>query len=325
MAQYIFKIMKWYSLLILVLICTSCRDFIEKDISEDMIEVYTPYNGDTVTSGDIQFMWKELDGANQYNIQIVKPNFGQIETFLVDSNVNGTSVSFQLDKGNYEWRIQGVNNGYKTEYLVHTLYVDSSSNLNNFSINIIAPQNNFYSNTTTIQANWNQVSIADNYNVILKSGSDWTSGTTNESDNTTNTNYTFSTLLSEQTYILGVRAENNYPSYTDYETRVINIDQTSPGQPTITTPTYESFFNTNNTVSFDWTRANDIGIIQSPQYDSIYIYTDSLQTLFLREQLTPTDFQTTFPNTGDYFWRIKTFDEAGNESTYSTTGKIIIQ
>lgn len=318
--------MKWFSSLIICFLLISCDDFIEQDISDETVEIYVPYNGDTVLQGNIYFKWKELEGATKYHLQIVANNFNQIESFVVDSTVETTDYTVQLDEGQYEWRIKALNNGYETAYTSpYQLYVDSSSDLSNFSVNISYPADGIYTNATSMQVYWDQVSVADQYNVALKTGSDWTTGTVVESDVTTNTNYFFSTSLSEQPYYIGVNAENNYPSSTAYETRTIYVDQTSPGQPSLTAPTYESFFSTGAQVSFEWNRANDLGVVQSTQYDSLYIYSDSLQTLFLREELNATNYQATFPNTGDYFWRVKTFDEAGNSGIYSSTRKIVVQ
>lgn len=318
--------MKWYSILVLALLLVSCDDFIEQDISDEIVEVYTPYNGDTVLQGDIHFKWVELEGATHYNLQIVSPNFSQIDEFILDSNISNTEFYQQLNAGKYQWRIKALNNGYETAYTSNfDLLVDTSSNLSNYMVSIVAPGNNQYSNTSSVTLIWDQIAIADSYTVGLKVGANWTTGTSVESGTTTGTSYNFSTNLTEQTYTLGVQAENNYPSTTNYSTIVLNIDQTVPGQPVLNSPNYGSIFLTNDPISFDWTRANDLGTVQSPQYDSLFIYTDSLQTLYSRTELVPTNDQLNFPNTGTYFWRVKTSDEAGNQGVYSATGKFEIQ
>ena len=66
--------------LCILLACT--KDFIQKDIRKDLVNIIAPNDSLSTPNNLITFWWDELDGAETYNLQIVKPNFNAITQLL---------------------------------------------------------------------------------------------------------------------------------------------------------------------------------------------------------------------------------------------------
>ncbi len=92
----------------------TCSDIFEKDISLKEISIQAPTNNFTSFSGDLLFWWDYADGAEAYNLQVVKPGFDNPEELLIDSTLSQNKFQYHFPSGAYEWRISGVNNGNTT-------------------------------------------------------------------------------------------------------------------------------------------------------------------------------------------------------------------
>ena len=81
------KIMNFLTLIILVMMMGCTKDFIVKDIKTVTLKINSPSDTLKTQSNLITFWWDEVDGAEKYNLQIVKPNFNSILQLIVDTNV----------------------------------------------------------------------------------------------------------------------------------------------------------------------------------------------------------------------------------------------
>lgn len=94
-----------------------------------------------------------------------------------------------------------------------------------------------------------------------------------------------------------------------------NADLIPPNTPILTIPADESTTDNTN-ISFTWSRTDIPG---STERDSIYIFTDeSLETLEIKGLGANKAF-TTDLTANTYYWFVKAFDAAGNESNASET------
>jgi hypothetical protein len=74
-------------------------------------------------------------------------------------------------------------------------------------------------------------------------------------------------------------------------------------------------------VQFEWEGNTDDG---SDTFDSIYVYSNSnLQTIIWKDKVLNDTISHSF-DSGTYYWRIKTFDIAGNSSEFSESRTFII-
>jgi len=116
----------------------------------------------------------------------------------------------------------------------------------------------------------------------------------------------------------------NQTSYSDFSDRTIYIDLTVPNSPLSASPAHGASFA--DTVVMKWNLAGDVGTIQSPVSRILQISSDTLFGSVLLTYTTSMDsVQHVFTNSGTYWWRVYTQDQAGNISTnYSAHRKVII-
>jgi hypothetical protein len=301
--------------LIGVVIFGGCREnLLEEDISGKRVAVNSPSDHDTVSTTTPLFWWNKLDGARNYHLQIVYPDFYSPQTLLYDTLVNADRFYPVLNAGmTYSWRIRAENSVYKGDWVLRTLTIDSSVSLNSQSLIIISPANNgFSSSSAVVSFTWNAISNASLYRIEIINTA---SGSTVVSATTTVANYVYT--FPQGNYSFNVRAENG-TSVTPWSVRTFSIDQTAPVAPQLVSPANNTFYSsTPSTVNFDWTDAADAIT------DSLYISTDSSFASGIQVAALLNASQNNYSWTGAqastiYFWRVRSMDAAGNRSSYST-------
>lgn len=313
---------------ILILCCTSCHDFFEDDISGQTVTLISPANGTTTTQLTHTFIWNEIKYADSYHLQIAYPTFSNIQYYIADTNLTTEQFLITLSPGTYQWKVKAVNSASETAYSsVYDLTIDTTSDLSYQSVVLISPSSGRYINSNLPSFIWQQMSIADKYNIIVKSSSNWTTGSTIINDTVTTPYYNLTTgqELSEGTYTWGVRAINSLSYTYNYNTATFYIDTTSPPTVTLTSPTHNSL-QTLGSITFTWQQGSDIGNFQSPRTDSFYLYADTAMTTILyRDASTSSAITKTVSNTGMYRWFVKSYDAAGNGGISSSKFDFVIQ
>ncbi|CAM1340645.1 hypothetical protein [Tenacibaculum amylolyticum] len=117
--------MKKIALLIGILITFSnCESFFVEDISDEEIVVLGPLNAVELSPGTIRFNWKEISGADAYEIEIVAPSFLAPTQIVVSREINTTVFEVALEAGDYEWRVRGINTEHATPYKTNRLKIN---------------------------------------------------------------------------------------------------------------------------------------------------------------------------------------------------------
>ena len=303
-----------YSIVVYLTICLlACtKDFVVKDIKNDTVTVLSPANNFSTPNNAITFWWEELDGAEKYKLQIVKPNFNAVQQLIVDTNITGDKFTYSLLPGTYQWRIKGVNNGGSSQFSVFNLTIDTTSNLSSQVVVAISPVNNYLTGNKTVSFAWNTLAFATNYQVqILNSSNAIIKDTT-----TSNTGFATS-FVSGGAYSWKVRALNAF-SISQYNSpNTFSIDVTSPALSVITSPNHTSFVK--DTTDLNWTRGS-----VDTKYDSIYVSIDSLFTSVIttaksyNTKIKINTFNPPLPVSSSYYWwRVKAVDSVGNRSGFS--------
>jgi hypothetical protein len=300
----------------LIVINACKKDFIVENIKNKTIVVLAPANNLVTTSNSVTFWWEELDGAENYNLQIVKPNFASLTTIVADTNVFGTKFKVSLLPGTYQWRIKATNAGGSTAYQQYNLKVDTTSNLTGQLVSNISPQTNFLTANKTILFSWNALSAALTYQFLLLNS---TNGTIKDTI-TSKTTYTYTFPNVTGDYSWKVRALNN-SSISQYNSAsTFAIDLTPPqSAPSLTTPASGAIVTPTNSLGWIRTGAPDA------KYDSIYIATDTFFTNIISKTRT---YQQSIlinalnnppaANGNFYWWRLRSIDSVGNRSGYSS-------
>lgn len=303
-----------------------CKDFIEKNISEETPVLILPANNSTINANPVHIKWEELEGATKYRIEIVSPEFANIQNFPLDSIVTGTNFFFGLDSAQYEIRITAINAGFSSKpSAIKRFWVGTSQGGNN-SVTLLNPNANEYFNEDFNEIfSWSVVPNAESYTFELHSSNTFAGpnvispidqlGSININTGLTGAD------LAEGPYCWGVKAYIIGGGETDFSKRVFYIDKTDPPLAGLSVPANNSAIAAGN-ITFTWTMPADIGTIQSPRTSKIQIAHDTGFTDLV--EISPDIFST--GNTigvdlltpGTYYWRVIVKDEAGNITTPST-------
>lgn len=287
----------------------ACEEVLmEDDISEETVVLLAPADNAQFFSTSVTLTWEPVQYATKYRLQIAKPNFATATEIILDTELTSTSFTQQLNIGNYEWRVKAINSAYETSYVARRITVVSNDEFENNIVVLNNPSNSLNSNIVNQTLSWNSVIGATSYQLQIFDNS--STLVLNQTLVTTSYSHTFI----EGNFTWKVRATNG-TDYTLYSSRTILIDTTLPNVPTLTTPTNSSTTSSSN-ISFNWNRTPITG---SQEFDSLYVYSNiALTNLVLKKRVTNPHSETILDN-GTYYWRMKSFDEAGNVSAVSST------
>lgn len=336
MQKYYFNIILRCSLLItVVLLQSSCKDVFEEKLDGKIVTTILPTGNDTLYSNQVDFKWEEMEGADAYRLQIVSASFSDLQIFHLDSSIQGASFQVILNPGHYEYRIRGENSAYESDYSKPlAIYIDSVNDLTSQLVQLQSPIDGMYTNQMAINSfSWQGIFSATYYSFQIRNGSDFNSGTViHEEPNIYGLNYFFNQstglFLDEGNYSWGIKALNQTSS-SDYVSRKMYIDTTTPNSPNLIFPA-NNYPSTSNTISLKWDKGGvDPGVVNSPLTTTIEVsYNDSLfgssnTTIVSNNMIDSLNY--VFTNSGNYWWRAYLEDAAGNSSLYySLERKIII-
>jgi hypothetical protein len=295
------------SVFMLLFSLSACNLFFEERLDKESITLLAPADSTRSEVFLTTFWWEELEGADFYTLQVVKPGFATPQQLIVDSAVNGLTYEIQLTPGTYQWRVRAENASYSTEFETRTLFIDTVSDISNQIIDLISPPDQFFSNTLSVTLNWTDLSIVNEYRVRVAQP-DIASG--NFVYDFTWQQDSVNIQLDEGNYEWQVRGEKDL-SNTIYSTRSLVIDTTQPTAPTLLSPADNA--TVQDTVDFSWNSESNL------LRDTLEIATDTnFNTIFLKAGNENESFQATSLNTGiTYYWRVKSIDRALNNSNYS--------
>lgn len=309
-------------LVAVVFIFWACDDVLEEDISDDVISIIAPSDGLAIEGNVVQLRWAALEGANDYRVQIsVEKQF-----IVLDSLVAGNLFNYQINPGEYTWRVRGENFAYITPYTFESTFsVVASLNLTDQLITLESPENNKYLNNGNVSFSWQPINTADSYEfeILEVDGSTETSIFKEEGLVDASITIPSGTVTKDSEYIWQVKA-SNVNSSTNFYQRIFFLDTEAPPASTLNTPTSDQMFATSEEVDFTWTFTNT-GIVQSPITSTLEVSTDeNFSTINLTETNTEGDFSSTFTAADTYYWRVRGVDAAGNSGVDSATGSFIV-
>lgn len=294
---------------LVIVIFSSCEGILmEDDISNAKIVVLAPNDNAQFFSTSVSFTWEPVKYATKYRLQIAKPNFASAISIVLDTEITATTFTQQLNIGQYEWRVKAINSNYETNYISRKINVVSNADFENNVVVLNSPSNNFNSNSKAQTLSWSSIIGATAYQLQIFDSNN----TIVLDQNLATTSYTHNFL--EGTFTWKVRAHNEIDN-TLYTSRTILIDTTLPNVPALTEPANSSTTTSTN-ISFNWNRTPISG---SQEYDSLYVYSNvALSNMVFKKRVTNPHSETILDN-GIYYWRMKSFDEAGNQSNVSST------
>lgn len=308
-------------LMMFIFLSFSCDDILEEDITDDNVQAIYPTEGAAIDGNTVQFSWQNLDGVDNYRVQIIKSN----QTFEIDSLVATNMLTVILNPGTYQWRVRGENFAYQTAYSFPINFsTQASTNLTDQDVTLLSPSNNLYTRNINVIFTWNALTNATSYDFELIKKLTGEQTVFQETDiNSTNLTIDATLIDEDAEYIWKVKALN-HNSETQYSQRSFFLDREAPNQPALTSPENQATAST--MVTFNWTNGTDTGNIKSEITNTIEIATDAnFNVITYLANTSNNSVQYEFVSTGTYYWRIKAIDAANNESNYSIVRSLIVE
>lgn len=307
---------KLVMILVVLAALTGCKRWIETDLSEESVELVSPPNNYVDSLSQYIFYWEDLDGVDEYQFQLVSPNFDTILNFVADSMVEVNSVTFNLNPGKYQWRVMGSNSTSETAFTTYNLEVISTDYLTGESINLITPSNQFNTNSSYVFFDWTGLNAASSYLFTIFDNS---SGDVVYSTDLTEDSITVS-ISEEGKYRWKVQAINDVSASYPSE-RTFIYDATAPLAATLISPSHLDTLDRFD-IELSWLHATDNG---SALIDSISVGMDSLMSSTVLSELAIESFVVDSLDAGDYWWNVTTYDAAGNGPATSVSRKLIVE
>ncbi|HEX9981228.1 MAG TPA: hypothetical protein VGB50_11755 [Flavobacterium sp.] len=305
-----------------LLALTACDDIIEQDISDDTVYIVSPLDGAEIESNVVPLQWSGLTGADKYRVQIYSN-----QAIVLDSTVTATHLTCPLSQGNYQWRVRGENSAYVSAYsFTMSFHMMESEDLENQQVLLSSPSANLYTKNHQLICTWDALDAADSYTFELVN---ITAGgiVVHQEPGITGTSFelTEEYLTEDAQYQWKVKAVNGTGS-TNFSTRMFYLDSTAPAASVNTVPLNNSVQISGTQVDFGWTVAPDSGTITSPVKYVVEVSNEvNFSSLLLASSMLSTNsYSNTFNTAGNYFWRVRTTDLAGNESVASAVFKFTI-
>jgi len=305
---------------IVILLMGRCSVFIQENIEEETIILFAPSDDMETEIVTQTFWWEQIFGAEGYRLQIVTPEFNNIESLLLDTLVSGDKFEMTLYPGIYEWRVRGENNAYVTAWSKTSLSIFESDDLTRQSVRLRMPTDSHFTNNSLSVFKWDTIPNVESYEMEVYI-ENWGEVLYRDSTGIVEDNIVYT--LPEAMFWWGVRALNN-KSATLFSTRRLVIDKTAPVKPTLGLPSNNSIMN-DSTVNFSWNSSDPRWEVV---YDSLLIYEkrDNGKLIKIHEDLfTVKSAKLTLKNDTKYTWKVKSIDQAGNEGVLSEERNFTIE
>lgn len=301
-------------------VVSSCKDFIEPSLEKRKITLNAPADQFQSTKYTVNFWWDETEDALGYRLQVVTPNFSSPGSLIVDTLVTSNKFSYNLEPGEYQWRIRAENGSSQSGYSELRSFTVLQSTIKTQSVQLNSPANNFVSSQSTTAFQWGSLYGATKYQLEID-----TNNFSNE--NALVYNQTIPgqqinfTLPKDQTYQWRVRAQNDTADARWSAINQVTLDRTPPAKVSLSSPTNGQ--SVIGPVTLQW---------QSPvtavRYKLYVLQSDSTSAFNQNFPLllTGTSYSFNPGLPGDkLYWKVSAIDQAGNEGESSLVRSFVLQ
>lgn len=303
-------------LAVFMLLTVSCNKWFEGDLEEQSVVILTPMDGLTDSIQTKTFYWEELADAMEYELQVVTPSFDSILSVVLDTIVTDNNFSFTFSSGDYEWRIKAINSSTETDYSYGMFSIVTATSLAGQTIILEGPNNQLASTDSVFEFSWMALESADQYLFRILDNSDG-SEVYSSTETTNSVSYTFS---EDGQYRWTVQALNAVSASNTAENYLI-IDRETPNAPALSAPSELDTISRFD-IDFSWIQnASQTSTV----FDSLFIAEDSLFTSANTYLGVGQSYSLDSLDVDTYYWRVKSYDEAGNEGEYSTFRTLTVE
>jgi hypothetical protein len=196
----------WYIFILIIMVFVSCDEIVEDDLTGKTVVIISPSDSITTSNSQVQFNWEYMDEAEEYRIQIARPDFINVEWLMYDSVTTANSIILSLVPGNYQWRLRPENGSSVGNYITRTIEIDSTMDLTNQEVILIYPTSNLITNQSVLDFSWYELYNAEQYSFLIYQDT-WNGDLVLPEQIATSPELTLSGLL-DGNYVWGVRGES---------------------------------------------------------------------------------------------------------------------
>ncbi len=287
------------------------------DISNEEVVLKSPVSSGYISTTKISFWWDEVEGATDYLLQVVSPGFSEATNLIINEKLSGNSKDYELEEGDYQWRVKASNNNYSTGFTTASFKIrrtDISSEL----VSLTSPVDEAILKESEVNFKWEEIEGTE-YQFILKKDN-WESGTVLHQKTVSGNELTFT--LPDGLYYWGVKAKDLINSTeTEFSVRSFTLDNNPPETPIHVSPANNSE-HSKGEIQFQWRQDNaEDGI----EYTfKLYKENGSQNDLIYSYELSSTELYYNFNSTGTYYWQVMATDNAQNPGSYSSLSVLTI-
>ncbi|MCZ7539803.1 MAG: M6 family metalloprotease domain-containing protein [Anaerolineae bacterium] len=271
----------------------------------------SPVKDDLVTTNLPSFDWGDVPDAARYDLQVDNSSaFGSPEVVAAPTG-SAYTVTTPLADGRYYWRVRAVdlagNVGSWSSAWTVWIDVDPAP-----APTLVSPANGTPTNDNTPTFTWGAVTGATSYRIQVSKSATFASTVVNSTKSSTT--HTPATALADGLYYWRAQAKGADGIWGLWSAVwTVTVDTVAPAKPTLLSPETKSILNTGQP-ALDWSDVAD-----AAHYE---LQIDNLSTFGSPEvfiTVTPSAYTVTppLPN-GKYFWRVRTYDLAGNKSGWTS-------
>ena len=99
-----------------IISCPGCEEALETVLTEKNVVLQAPANKIKTSDPNQTFYWDFMDGASEFQLQIVSPKFDSIARLITDTIITKNQFPLEMQAGNYQWRVKAINNSSSTKF-----------------------------------------------------------------------------------------------------------------------------------------------------------------------------------------------------------------
>ncbi len=293
------------------------RSFTVDTIAPSAPSLVSPLNDSQINDNTPLLDWNVAPGSSEYHVQ-VDTDTGFTAPFIINDTTSNTYyTAATLSDDTYYWRVRARDSagnwGDWSENWSFTIDTNAPS-----APSLIALLNNTLTNDNTPAMNWSDVSDAFQYQFQVATTINFILPLT-VNITTPNSEYTPITLP-DGFYYWRVRTQDaakNWGSWSEVWTFI--IDTIGPSIPDLLNPSAGEQFE-NETISFTWNSVLD-AVLYHLQIDDDNDFSSPEKEVWL---IVISKEYSNFSD-GDYYWRVRAQDEAGNWGSWSVAQNFEIE
>lgn len=295
-----------------------CDDILEEDISDDLVVLFAPANGVELDSGSVTFVWDPLEGALDYRLLLVSPDFETPAQVWADTITTGTNFTIALGEGTYTWGVNAANTAYTTPFVTNSFTVleVSDPDISDRMPNLISPADSIEVEEGSLVFLWDTIRDATFYNLRVVSPS-FESIEVVVADTITQLSQA-SFQLDSGVYEWGVQALNS-SSASQRSIRSLSVDVAFEDRFLELRSPSEGITLDSGAVVFIWEPLRDAESYEfqlvTPTFEGI--------TSIISDQEIESDRVTVNLNPGSYQWSLRAV--AGNKKTTAVVRSLTVQ